>query len=129
MDLSSIVAILVRWTHITCAVILIGGAITAAFLARQGRLKGPVWTPTQIIPLLVAIFGAGIYNLMARVPGAPPGYHAILGIKFLLVMHIGAVLILSANAAMDDAKRARLLTGASFSGLVVIFLSAVLRSL
>ena len=129
MDLSSIVGILVRWTHISCAVILIGGAITAAFLARQGRLRGPVWTPTEVIPLLIAIFAAGIYNLMSKVAGAPPGYHAILGIKFLLVLHIGAVLILSAKPAMDDAKRARLLTGASFSGLVVIFLSSVLRSL
>ena len=129
MDLASITGILVRWTHITCAVILIGGASMAGFLARQGKLKGPAWTPIQVIPLMSAIFAAGIYNLIARVPGASPGYHAIIGIKFLLVMHIGAVLLLTTKPEMDDSKRARLLTGASFSGLVVILLSAVLRSL
>ena len=129
MELSSIVGILVRWTHISCAVILIGGAIMAAMLARQGKLKGPAWSPMQVIPLLIAIFAAGLYNLMTKMSGAPPGYHAIFGIKFLLVMHIGAVLLLTAKPAMDDAKRARLLTGTSISGLVVILLSATLRSL
>ena len=129
MNLSSIAGILLRWTHITCAVILIGGAIMAAILARQGKLKGPAWTPVQVIPLLIAIFAAGLYNLMAKMSGAPPGYHAIFGIKFLLVMHIGAVLLLTAKPAMDDAKRTRLLTGASISGLAVILLSATLRSL
>ena len=129
MELSSIAGILVRWTHITCAVILIGGASMAAALARQGRLKGPIWTPVQVIPFMAAIFAAGIYQLIFRVPGVASSYHAVLGIKFLLVMHIAVVLLITTKPELDEAKRTRLLTGATFSGLVVILLSATLRSI
>ena len=59
----------------------------------------------------------------------PPAYHAIFGIKFLLVMHVAAVMLVSAKPEVDNDKRARLLTGAAISGLVILLLSATLRSI
>ncbi len=129
MDISSLAAILVRWVHISSAVILIGGACYAAFLARQGKLKGAPWTAAQVLPFIVAILLAGIYQLMSKMKGAPPTYHAIFGIKFLLVMHVAAVMLISAKPDVTDDKRARLLTGAAISGLVILLLSATMRSI
>jgi uncharacterized BrkB/YihY/UPF0761 family membrane protein len=129
MDTSSLLAILVRWVHISSAVILIGGACYAAFLGRQGKLKGAPWTVGQVLPFVIAILLAGIFQLMTRMQGAPPAYHAIFGVKFLLVMHVAAVLLISAKPEVTDDKRARLLTGAAFSGLVILLLSSTLRSI
>ena len=129
MDISSLAAILVRWVHISSAVILIGGACYAAFLARQEKLKGAPWTVGQVLPFIVAILLAGIYQLMSKMKGTPPAYHAIFGIKFLLVMHVAAVMLISAKPDVTDDKRARLLTGAAISGLVILLLSATMRSI
>jgi hypothetical protein len=129
MDTSSIAGILVRFVHISSAVILIGSACYAALLARQGKLKGAPWTTGQVLPFIAAILLAGIFQFMTRMQGAPPAYHAIFGIKFLLVMHVAAVLLISAKPELTDDKRARLLTGAAISGLVILLLSATLRSI
>ena len=100
----------------------------AAVLARQGRLKGPVWTVGQLVPLIVGILAAGVYQLMIRISSVPHNYHAVFGAKLLMVMHIAAVLLLTTKPEMEEAKRARLLTGAAVSGLGVLLLSAVLRA-
>ncbi len=129
MDPSVIVSIFLRWLHIASAAILIGGACIGAILSRQGRLKGSIWTSSQILPFFVIILVAGLYQLMLKMKGAPPAYHAIFGIKFLLVMHVAAVMLVSAKPEVDNDKRAHLLTGAAISGLVILLLSATLRSI
>ena len=128
MDISSIASILLRFVHIASAVILIGGAATAGFLARSGKVKGSLWSAGQLLPVIIAQILSGAYLFMGRMHSGPV-YHGVFGLKMLLVMHIAAVMLISTKAGIDDAKRARLLTGASISGWAVILLGAVLRSI
>ena len=128
MDFSSIVSILLRFTHISSAVILIGGATAASFLASSGRVKGSLWTAGQLLAVIAAQLISGAYLFTERMH-AGHVYHGVFGLKFLLMLHVSAVLLISTKAQVDDAKRTRLLTGAAISGWAVILLGAILRSL
>ena len=128
MDISSIASILLRFVHIASAVILIGGAAVAGYLARNGKLKGSLWTAGQLWPVIIAQIVSGIYFFMSRMHSGPV-YHGVFGLKMLLVMHVAAVMLISTKPEVDDAKRARLLTGASMSGWAIILMGAILRSI
>src|SRR5581483_8093160 len=79
-------------------------------------------------PLVFAAMGglvvSGTYNILAH-PGHRPLYHALLGVKLLLVLHVFAVAILVARP--HNPRRPRMMLGAAISGLVIIALSAYLR--
>jgi hypothetical protein len=64
---------------------------------------------------------------MGKSAGAPPAWHAVIGVKFLLVLHIFAVGFLATG--QNNEKRSRQLTGIVISGVVVVALGAVLRYL
>jgi hypothetical protein len=51
----------------------------------------------------------------------------MFGIKFLLGLHVFAIALLVGRTGVDEAKRARMLGGAMYSGLAVAALSAYLR--
>lgn len=136
--------IISRFIHISSIVILIGGL----FYARQvlvptlsglpeqiradaaanshRRFTGPLYT------LLVLIVGSGLYNFLNG-PKHGHDYQVWFGIKMLLVAHIIATAILWATApgVQSDAgpKGSRRLLSLSISGLLVIAISAYLRSL
>jgi len=120
MDL--VLGVLVRWLHIAPVVILIGGIFYARYFARSFApgFRPWVWGSTA------AILCSGIYNLLTK-EGLPPMYHMWFGIKMLLVLHIVVVGLLITTNAVDDAKRLRLMSGVTISGLVVFLLSAYLR--
>jgi hypothetical protein len=67
---------------------------------------------------------SGLYNVFS-VPGHSPRYHALLGIKLLLALHVFAVTLLIVRPA--NPRRARLTAGALVSGLAIILISAWLR--
>src|SRR5712692_8453559 len=73
----------------------------------------------------------GLYNFLAHLPGHSHTYHAVLGIKILLALHVFTVAILLAvppgvNPGRD-ARRPRLMLGAALSGMIILLLSAFLR--
>ena len=53
----------------------------------------------------------------------------LLGVKFLLFLHIAAVSILLVKPSTTPEKRARMLTGLAGSGAVLILISAALRAI
>src|SRR3978361_2317590 len=99
--------ILMRFLHIISAVTLVGGVLAWRFatipalssLTPEGRRpvdetiasmwrRGILFSP---IGLLVS----GVYNFLRwRSAGLPPEYQAVIGVKFLLVLHVFAVAVL-----------------------------------
>jgi uncharacterized membrane protein len=134
----AVLAVCMRWIHITSMVTLIGGFIYARFALasalaalgepdRRAVARRAVLSFRPILYTVIAtILGSGLYNYLNKA-SYPPHYHMWIGIKFLLVLHIFAVSILYAMPDAEDAKRQRWLTGMAGSGLIVIAISAYLR--
>lgn len=133
-----ILALLMRFTHIASMSFLLGGALYARFLllpatagvagAQQVLDRLAARSRGWIIGAVVAATGAGLYNLLNKAV-TPQGYHMVFGIKFLLALHVMAVLILQTRPGIAVEKRMRSLTGVAVSGLLIVALSAYLRSL
>lgn len=70
------------------------------------------------IALLLVLTGA--HNFMTRMTGAPPGWHAAIGIKILLALHVVAMVFLIARGQADAAKIARWRKGALISLLLTM---------
>jgi hypothetical protein len=129
-------SLIMRWLHISSMATLVGGlmygrlAVTPALesLAPDARAAVGQKAAAAFRPLsYVAMAGlavSGFYNLLAS-PGHTPRYHVLLGIKLLLAAHVFAVTFLLGHA--EHRRRARLMTGAFLSGLVIVLISAYLR--
>lgn len=107
--------------------ILVGGALFSHFALRG---QWPPGTGLRFRPWALgagaAILASGLYNFLQKT-AVPKPYHMVFGIKFLLALHVIAVVVLACRA--DSAKQSRLLTGAAVSGFVIVLLSGYLRSL
>jgi ribose/xylose/arabinose/galactoside ABC-type transport system permease subunit len=138
LSTSAVLAVCMRWIHITSVVTLIGGFIYARFgltpvlatlgeseAGRLGRRVVESFRPL-LYTALVTTFGSGLYNYLNK-SSYPPHYHMWIGIKFLFVLHIFAVAILYTLPNASEAKRSRWLTGMVLSGWIVIAISAYLR--
>ena len=136
--LRAVLAVSIRWIHITSVVTLLGGFIYARFalapalaslseLERQtvGRRTVEKFRPI-LYTVLITILGSGLYNYLTKA-SYPPHYHMVIGIKILFVLHIFAVAILYSMPNPDEAKRNRWLTGMVVSGLIIIAISGYLR--
>jgi hypothetical protein len=136
--LRAVLAVCMRWIHITSVVTLIGGFIYARFglapalesvaepLRGQVGEKAVASFRSILYTVLATALGSGLYNYLSKA-SYPPHYHMFIGIKFLLVLHIFAVAILYTIPGAGETKRKRWLTGMVGSGLVVIAISAYLR--
>jgi len=127
------------WVHIASAAVLVGGVTFARFvvvpamagLADSDRRNASekmasgfrIWITGAIIGLL----GSGLFNLMQRVDGASSEFLLMFAIKMLLALHVFAVGMILGKPGVEEAKRARLMTGVVYSGLVVIGISSFLR--
>jgi len=133
-----------RFLHIGSIVVLIGGAVygslvlnpvlnalpeetrASASTGAQNRFRNMVYL------LLLFILGSGTYNLLTG-PHHSSTWQMIFGIKMLAVLHIFATAVLWAGSPHGDViingKGKRRLAGMAISGIIVIFLSAILRSL
>ena len=69
---------------------------------------------------------SGLYNYLSK-PGHSAWYHALFGVKILLVLHVFSVAILA--AAPKNPRRARQLFGAAVSGLTIVLISAYLKGI
>ena len=130
--------IVMRFLHIVSVVTLLGGFIAWRLAmipataplgddmrTRIGNAIAAAWRPV-FFTAVGGILLSGIYNYMNKT-GMPPAWHAVIGVKFLLVLHVFAVGFLVTGP--NNAKRSRQLTGIVISGVVIVALSAVLRSL
>jgi hypothetical protein len=136
--LRAVLAVSMRWIHITSVVTLIGGFIFARYALapalatvaqpERGSLGKKVVENYRALlyTVLVTLIGSGLYNYLSK-PSYPPHYHMLIGIKFLFALHIFAVAVLYANPEAEEAKRNRWLTGMILSGLIIIAISAYLR--
>ena len=136
--LRAVLAVSMRWIHITSVAMLMGGfifarlALTPALAVVSEPERGAVarrvianfrpWLYT----ILATLIGSGLYNYLNKA-SYPPHYHMWIGIKFLFALHIFAVTLLYANPDAAEDKRNRWLTGMIASGLIVIAISAYLR--
>jgi len=136
--LRAVLAVLMRWIHITSVVTLIGGFIFARFAVApalatveepaRGTLSNKVvanFRPLLYL-VLVTVLGSGLYNYLTKA-SYPPHYHMLIGIKFLFVLHIFAVSVLYTIPQAEEVKRTRWLSGMVWSGLIIIAISAYLR--
>ncbi len=124
MDANAVLAVILRWVHITSVVTLLGGILYARFIAGSLAPRFRPW----IFGAMAALIGSGLYNLLTK-ESLPAGYHMWFGIKMLLVLHVFAVGLMISTPAVDDKKRLRMMTGIAFSGLAILLLSAWLRAL
>jgi hypothetical protein len=128
--------ILMRFLHIVSAITLLGGAIAwrlavipaleplaVDMRAKLGNAVAAAWRPV-FFSAAGGLLISGIYNYMNKT-GMPPAWHAVIGVKFLLVLHVFAVGFIATGP--NNAKRSRQLTGIVISGVVIVILSAVLR--
>lgn len=112
---------LVLYVHLGLGLLVLG-AIAAAKLEQQ---RGVAIS----LVLLAALTGA--FNFMTQMQGAPKGWHALVGIKILLALHVIAMVLLLARGNGDQAKRARWRKGALISGTLTavlgLYVSNVLK--
>ena len=87
---------------------------------------------TTLFTLLILIVGSGLYNFFTG-PKHGETYQIWFGIKILLVAHILSSAILWATSPYGDVtvdgRSKRRLLSIAISGLIVVFISAYLRSL
>lgn len=67
--------------------------------------KVKAWRGVAVIASLLLLL-TGAHNFMTRMAGAPKGWHAFVGIKILLALHVIAVIFLLARGATPE-KEAR----------------------
>jgi len=132
------VAVIVKWIHLAGAALLVGGlfflrVVLLKYAAREGglddKLKQTVvtrWMHTAWGLLLVMLLSGG-YNMMLKLDawkgaegGASP--HMIFGLKFLVFLAVGGVLLASGRARPE--RRPSLLTVNVVLGFLILLLSA-----
>jgi uncharacterized membrane protein len=131
-------SVIMRWLHITSAVVVVGGVLYARFVIapalatlpapEQDALGAAMAARYRSLLYLAMVFlaGTGLYNTILNV-GRGPLYQSLLGIKLLLVLHVFAVGLLIVKP--KNPKRSRQMTGLVISGLVILAISAMLRQL
>jgi len=97
------------YLHLVLAVLIL--ALLAASRVRSWR--GVAVTAA----LLLAVTGA--HNFMTRMKSPPPGWHAMIGIKILLALHVIAMIFLLARGGSPERER-RWRLGALISAAVTM---------
>lgn len=121
-NVAMILALLMRWVHITSVIVLVG----AAYYVRRTRSAFAPEFRTTIYVAVAAAFISGLYNFLTK-GSYPPGYHMWFGIKFLLGLHVLAALALAARRDVADAKLERSVRILMLSATLVILISGYLR--
>jgi uncharacterized membrane protein len=136
--LGAVLSLLMRWLHITSVITIVGGFVYARFMVAPALASlSPVdaaafskrvvalFRPILYTALAVVLI-SGLYNYLTK-PFYPPHYHAVIGVKFLFVLHVFAASVMYTIPTTNDAKRIQRLNWLIISGLVIVALSAGLR--
>jgi hypothetical protein len=127
---------IMQWLHFASMAMLIGGILygrlvmlpSSAALAADAREALADRAAVAFRPFVVAgicgLVVSGVYNILTH-PGHRPIYQVLLGIKVLLALHVFAVALLIVRPGHP--RRARMMTGAAISGLVIIAIAAYLK--
>ena len=125
MDLSFLFATLMRFAHIAGAIVVLGGLFRAQISGLSAVDSYRKWLTAGAIVLVLS----GAWQFMLRMHDAPKGWHAGIGIKILLALHVIAVSLMLGREGIGEAKRARLARGAVISGWLVVLVGAFLHNL
>lgn len=87
-------------------------------LAALAMNKVKAWRLGVLGASLVLVV-TGALNFMWRMLGAPPGWHAFIGIKVLLALHVISMCVLIARGTATPEKEARWRKSALGSGILV----------
>lgn len=138
--------ILFRYLHIVSVILFLGGVVYArqvlspvlSVLPEDLRMQAAAGAQLRyratLYTLLTVIVLSGLYNFLTYSgPKHGQAYHIWFGIKMLLVAHILVSAILWATSPYGDVtvagKSKRRLRSIAISGLIVVLISAYLRSL
>ena len=136
--MGEILTALMRWIHISSVVTLIGGIVYARFvmIPAAGSLSPGDQTALgegaaqHFRPMAYAAMAglviSGIFKYLSM-PGHSVWYHALFGLKILLVLHVFSVALLA--TAPNNPRRARQLFGAAISGSTIVLISAYLKGI
>jgi hypothetical protein len=135
--------VLSRFLHIISAILLLGGAVYAHrvltpvlnVLPEEQRMPAAAGAQlryrTMLFTLVAVSLLSGVYNFL-KVPHSRL-YHMAFGVKMLAVLHIYATVVLWATSPYGDAsfagKNKRRALSISVAGVIVVLISAYLRSL
>jgi hypothetical protein len=138
-----IVSVLFRFIHIASAIVILGGAFYAHrvltpvlnSLPQDQRMQAAAGAQLRYRTILFSVIGlsllSGVFNFL-RTPHSRL-YHMAFGIKMLLVLHIYATAVLWGTSPYGDVniagKNKRRVLSVSIAGLLVVLISAYLRSL
>jgi uncharacterized membrane protein len=130
--------VIMRWLHIASVAGLLGGMIygrmvmttAAGELAPEPRKaleeRAAALFRSIIVVTIICLTLSGVYNIVTYT-GHSTRYHILLGVKLLLVAHIFASAIMLAQP--NNQRRGRQMASAAISGLIVIAISAYLRTI
>ena len=94
MDIMDVLNVTMRWLHISSMTVLVGGLLFLWLGCGEG--DGPVsaraagaYRPLYFFASALVLI-SGIYNFLYKINHTvlPPAYHAVIGVKFLLVLHV-----------------------------------------
>ena len=142
-DFELLLHVISRFLHIISAILLLGGAFYAHrvltpvlnVLPEDRRMQAAAGAQlryrTTLFTLVAISLLSGLYNFLS-VPHSKL-YHMAFGIKMLAVLHIYATVVLWATSPYGDVnfagKNKRRLLSISIAGVIVVLISAYLRSL
>ena len=130
MDIMDVLNVTMRWLHISSMTVLVGGLLflwigfnegDGAVSARAAAAYRPLFFFASVLVII-----SGLYNFLHKT-GLTPAYHAVIGVKFLLVLHVLASGFFATRASSPGRRRKA--AGAAIAGFVILALSAVLRKL
>lgn len=97
------------YLHLVLAVLIL--ALLAASRVR-------IWRGVAVTAALL-LAATGAHNFMTRMKSPPPGWHAMIGIKILLALHVIAMIFLLARGGSPERER-RWRLGALISAAVTM---------
>jgi uncharacterized membrane protein len=145
MDFMLILTIISRWIHVLSVVVAVGGSIFMRFVLlpsamaalddeRHAALRETLlgrWRKVIHTCVALLLISGGFNLWRAIVGGAPPLYHALFGIKFLLALAVFFLAIVLTSSRMklfaDKASAAKWSAILVVLATVLIMISGVLK--
>jgi hypothetical protein len=118
------VDLLMRWLHLFTAVVMVGGVVGGAYL---GQPIVAALNRNIVIGGIAALLVSGVNTMIRVMATAPKGWHMWFGIKFLLALHVFAMLFLLTKSDAPADKRKRWQYSAMITTGAVIAVGAYLR--